>query len=86
MRNTVLIGVPVKYTVKRIKKNKEMGRTRKIQDPLRWDIFVYSSFYWAFIILSKTIVKGIAIDRTFIELSISKKFSLRMAASLFHYL
>lgn len=35
MRNTVLIGVHVKHTVKRIKKNKEMGRTRKIQDPLR---------------------------------------------------
>lgn len=45
-----------------------------------------TSFNRAFIVLSKTIVKGIAIDSTFLKLSILKKFSLRMADSLSSYL
>lgn len=45
-----------------------------------------TSFYWAFIILSKAIVKGIAVDSAFLKLNISTKFSLRMATSLSHYL
>lgn len=35
MRNMVLIGVHINDIVKTIKKNKEMGKARKIQNPSR---------------------------------------------------
>lgn len=86
MRNMVLMGVHIEYIVKRIKKKQRSGKNKEDTGPIKMRYIFKASFYWTFIILSMTIVKGIAIDSTFLELNISKKFSLKMEASLFHYL
>lgn len=82
----MLIGVHINYIVKRIKKKQRNGKSKEDTEPIKMSYIFKTSFYRAFIILSKAIVKGIAVDSAFLKLNISTKFSLRMATSPSHYL
>lgn len=65
-----------------------MEKSKEDTESIKKSYIFKASFYWTFMVLTKTvvIVKGAAIDSMFLELSISMTFSFRMAASLSHYL